>query len=316
MRPPHDKEKTMKSTNTKLVFCTMVYPVEFSEINVLLLAESLREFGGDLGRSPLWVFIPEYGKSLSPETHERLCELNVNLIHFDIELDTLRFFFAGEVTAVALAEESAREEVDLLAWLDNNTLVLNEPVDFYLPPEVVLGYRPVHHLLLGSRYGEPPDAFWTAIYKACQVPEERIFPMKPHVEDLQMRPYFNAGILVTRPEQGLFQAWRDTLFQHNQEPEFMAFYDQDERYQIFMHQAILSGVILRELAPEQTLELPATYNYPLHLFNEDQTGDRPASLEDLVTFRHEGFHRDPDWPKKIPAGEELKSWLIDKVFKI
>jgi hypothetical protein len=297
----------------ELIFCSVVYPTKSSEINSLLLAESLRTFTSACSGLPIWFLLPDYGNELTQKTHDRLVDLDVTLIPFKIGREQLRFFFASEVRAVALAEALCAGNCNFLAWMDTNTVVLQEPADLLMPDDMYLGYRPVHHLLLGSRYDQELDTFWTRIYRSCDVPPEQVFSMKPVVEDLRMRPYFNAGILVTRPELGLFQSWRDTFHRYYQEPGFQQFYKQDDRYIIFMHQAILSGVILNKFQKENLLELPWTYNYPLHLFDQDETDYRPFSLENLVTFRHEGFYQDPDWRAKMPADEPLKDWLADRV---
>jgi hypothetical protein len=49
------------------------------------------------------------------------------------------------------------------------------------------------------------------------------------------------------------------------------------------------------------------------LYDEDKTEDRPRSIEQLVTFRHEGFHVDSNWEEKIPACDQLKLWLKTKL---
>jgi len=80
-----------------------------------------------------------------------------------------------------------------------------------------------------------------------------------------------------------------------------------------MHQAVLSAVILNSYPHEELLELPATYNYPLHLYNEDSTGRKPDSIEELVTVRHGGFYKDPDGEKKIHAKEFLRRWIAERL---
>jgi len=297
-----------------LIFASIVYPAaRFSEMEAVLLTESIRAFAGSLSRSPIWFFIPEFGRQLSDSTRDKLLAMDVKLVPFKFELEVLRFPFTADVTAAALAESMALSNANVLAWLTANTVVLNEPVDFLLPEKKVLGYRPVHHTLIGSRYGEPLDSFWTIIYKRCAVPEERVFPMKPHVEDEKLRPYFNAGMLVVRPEKRLFQSWHETFFSVYQDPSLKPFYQQDERYAVFIHQAVLVGVTLSLLKTDEMLELPPTYNYPIHLYSEDKTDSRPASIEKLATFRHEGFGKSSDWVTRLPAGPALKKWFAERI---
>ncbi len=297
----------------KLIFTSIVFPTKSSETNELLLVESIRAFAGSLSQVPIWCFVPKYGKQLSTNIKDKLVALNVTLIPFEIDYDVLRFPFTGGVFAAGLAESMTKDKTDLLAWLDANTIVLQEPKHFLLPDDKNLGFRPVHHTLVGSRYDTPLDRFWTLVYQYCSVPEDHIFSMTTHVDGTEIRPYFNAGLLVTRPDKYLLRAWRDTFFRVYQEPDFQELYRQDERYTVFIHQAVLSGVILSTFAPDEIQELPPTYNYPLHLYSADVTGHRPSGLEELVTLRHEGFYKDPEWLKKLPAGESLKQWLAKRI---
>jgi len=297
----------------KLVFISTVFPNRSSETQALLLAESIRAFAGSLAQAPIWLLTPDIKKQLSTTFKEKLLTLNISLVPFKIDREILRFPLAGDVFAAALAESRAYNQADLLAWLGSNTLVIQEPKDFLLPEDKALGFRPVHHTLVGSRYDEPLDPFWTLIYHCCNVPETHIFPMMTHVDGTKIRPYFNAGLLVTRPERRLLQAWRDTFFRVYQEPSLLKFYQKDERYGIFVHQAVLSGMILSTLETREIQELPLTYNYPLHLHAQDVTDHRPSSLEELVTFRHEGFYADQEWINKMPAKEHLKQWIAKRL---
>jgi hypothetical protein len=297
----------------KLVFVSVVHQHKISETNLLLLIESIRKFAGSLSRIPIWVFTPDKPEKLSSTLTTRMKELNVTLIPFKIESNVRKFFFASEIKALALAELRAINQTRLLAWIDSNTLVLQEPSNCLLPDERSLGYRPVHHTNIGSRFDKPADSFWIEVYEACHVAQDQIFPMITHVDAAKIRPYFNAGFLITRPEKQLFKIWSDTFFDVYQEPRFQAFYKQSRRYWIFMHQAILSGIILASYSKDELQELPPTYNYPLHLLAKDISKNAPTSLDGLVTMRHEGFYRRPDWFSKMPANEPLKRWIAQKL---
>ena len=297
----------------KLVFASTVYPSEASETNALLLADSIRTFAGSLSKRPILYFTPKHRKQLSTAARDRLFSLKVKLIPFKIDSETLQFPLAGDVSAAAAAESTVYSHTDLLAWLGTNTVVLQEPKDFLLQKEKNLGYRPVHHTLVGSRYDEAIDKFWTLVYHYCKVPEDRIFPMKTHIDETRIRPYFNAGLLITRPYKRLFQTWNDTFFDLYQKLPFRKFYEKNDLYKIFIHQALLSGVILSKFKNDELTELPSTYNYPLHLYAKDVTDHRPSFLEEVVTFRHEGFYHDKEWMKKMPAKQELRQWLAERI---
>jgi hypothetical protein len=155
----------------QLIFTTVIFPRKSSETNTLLLVESIRSFAGTLSENPIWIFTPDSPQQVSTVTKNRLQALDTQLISFAPDESKLPFFFASELQAIAFAESMAKTDTALLAWLDSNTLILNE-----------------------------------------QVPEERVFPMKTHVDNTTVRPYFNAGILITRPTNLLFRTWHDTFF--------------------------------------------------------------------------------------------------------
>ncbi len=304
-----------KKQKEQLVFVTVIYPTVWSETNALLLVESIRSFAGSFSQAPVWCFLPQYGKHISTATADRLTKLKAELIPYDINMESVRFFFAADIRAAWIAESTATGKTDLLIWLGSNTIVLKEPQAFLLNEGKNVGYRPVHHTNVGSVYDSPLDPFWTLIYKYCGVSNERVFAMKTHIDGKVIRPYFNAGILITRPEKELLKEWHDTFFTVYQAPELQKLYKQNERYVIFVHQAILSGVILHKFPRDEIAELPDTYNYPVHLHDEDVTTHRPSSIEQLVTLRHEGFYQDPDWLENMPAGDSLKQWLAERLPK-
>jgi hypothetical protein len=297
----------------KLVFASIVYPTKSSETNATLLADSIRTFAGSLSRNPIVYFAPDCRKQVSSVARDRLFSLNVEIIPFKIDLETLQFPLAADVLAAAAAESAVYGQTDILAWLGTNTVVLREPEAFLLQKEKNLGYRPVHHTLVGSRYDSAIDEFWTLVYHYCKVPQDRIFPMETHIDGTRIRPYFNAGMLITRPNKRLLQTWNTIFFHTYQKLPFREFYEKNDLYKIFVHQALLSGVILSKFETNELTELPSTYNYPLHLHAEDVTRHRPSSIEEVVTFRHENFYHDKEWMKKMPAKNQLKQWLADRI---
>ena len=111
--------------------------------------------------------------------------------------------------------------------------------------------------------------------------------MTASVDHRVLRPYFNAGMLVVDPWRRLMRRWRDDFDQIYRLPEFKAFYEQDRRYAIFMHQAVLAGTILSMLRPAELAELPHLVNYPLHMHRDYPAALRPVRLNDVISVRYE-----------------------------
>ncbi len=290
-----------------LIFSTLAIPGK-SELSTLLLTESLRSFGGDLAANPIWVLVPTELGTLSDSFQENLAQLEANIIPFETDPEIYKFPFAAKILAAAAFEEQAQGHTERLVYMDCDTIVLQEPTEFLISPDQTLGYRPVHHKLIGSAWDQPPDAFWKLVYEVCGVPEENLFPMLTHTGE-RIRPYFNAGIYITRPETGLLTQWWEIFLKWYRQPQFGAFYEKDQLYTIFFHQAIFSGVLLQNLKPAEMLELSPRINYPLHLHDHIPVGLRPATIDELVTVRYENIFDEPDW-MQLPITKTFKNWLL------
>ena len=196
--------------------------------------------------------------------------------------------------------------------MDRDSIVLQEPRELHLPQDKVLGYRPVDHTLIGSPYDSPVDDFWSLVYRLCDVPADRLFPMMASVDEKVIRPYFNAGMLVVRPERKLLRSWAENFARFYLAPPFEPFYKQDILYRIFIHQAILTGTILSRLKQGELHQLPHLINYPLHMHSSYPADRRPARMNDLVTCRCDTFFHDRSFETDIAIDEPLKGWLNDQ----
>ncbi len=302
--------------STELAFASIVYPQRNSEIDAILLAESVRKFAGSLSDNSLIFYTPKDETTFSKGFIEKISNLNAELFTFSLSNEYYNFPFMSNAFAATCAEEDSINEVENIAWLSPNTIVLREPEELILKDEIILGYRPVHHKLIGSKFEEPLDPFWKAIYEVCDVEKDHIFPMETHIEGVKIRPYFNAGILSFRPNRRLMKGWRDKLIKVYKKPSLQEFYNKDEKYKIFLHQAILTGVILSKINSKKIYELPVSYNYPFHLHNVDITSKRPNSMNEMITIRHEGFYNNSNWFEKFPAHNSLKVWIHEKIIQM
>ena len=279
------------------------------DFKAALWATSIRKFAGSLSKTPIWVIIPDSKDSLDPNLKKKLLSLDVDIVNYDTDLEIEGFPFANYVKATAMIESLAENKSEILVNMIADTLILNEPSDFILNEGINLGYRPVHHTLIGSIYSEPVDPFWKLIYEKCLVPEERIFPMRTHVDNNILRPYFNAGFLIVRPKVKLLQAWWKKFKRYYKNPEFQTFYNKNDFYAIFIHQAILAGTLLTQLEKSEMQELPFEYNYPLHLISESPDEYKPQNLNDLVTVRYEKT----SIIREAGFNESYRSWILNNL---
>jgi hypothetical protein len=271
----------------------------------LLLAHSLRAFGGRWSSAPMLGLVAE-GVALDAEVERGLKDSDVQLVSYALDPALCAVPLAERAAGAARAEETAERMARLLAWLDSDSLVLREPTGLLIPPAARIGCRPVDLRLVGSRWDEAPDAFWESIYSGCGVDREAIFPVRTTVEGDAIRAYFNAGCLVVRPEAGLLRRWREAVVRLAGGEFFQGL---GGRQRLFFHQAVLAGAVLAAVRPEEIAELPSQANYPLNLHERMPPDRRPASLRELETCRYESVLDSEDWARRIPVDEDLRSWL-------
>ena len=131
-------------------------------------------------------------------------------------------------------------------------------------------------------------------------------------DQVKIRPYINAGMLVVRPKQKLLQRWRDTFLDIYQDSRFVDFYEQKRLFKIFIHQAVLSASVIASIDQTEILELPYLVNYQLHMHSRYPADRRPKTLNDLISFRYERFFSNPDWQDMIRVEPPLKDWLAER----
>lgn len=279
-------------------------------LQALLLARSLRAFGGTLSDQPFWLYLPHTLDNLAPDLAAQLDAAGVAIKHFVLDEGLAAFPFATKTVAAALCEERAQTAASFLAWLDCDALILQEPRPLLLPAGAMLGYRPVDHTLIGSPADQPLDGFWSLVYQQCGVSAGDTPVMHATVDEQRIRPYFNAGLLAVRPTEGLLRAWSSQFLDSYADPAFQPFYDQHAQYRIFLHQAILAGVILARLHPAQWCELPWHVNYPLHMHGDYPAARRARRLNDLVSCRYDTLTPARSWSADIAIDDPLRSWLV------
>lgn len=255
----------------------------------LVMAESIRQFGGSLRGAPIWVYRAENRPIGDTMLSLRAAALDVAVKSSRTPAEASGFWFAGKVYASADAETDADGRSAILAWLDPDEIFVKEPKEFLLPEGISLGYRPVIHKLIGSLASDPPDEFWSRVYRLLSVPDSAVFLVVSPMDGQTLRAYFNAGILVVRPERGLLRRWPACFRALYADSVCAEWCRTDDLRAIFLHQAALAGDVLAHLTQAETRQLPPTYNYPAYFHDRFPAAERPRTLDDVVMFRHEFF---------------------------
>jgi hypothetical protein len=282
----------------------ILFRSEAGERLARIVVESLRAFGGPLRDSPVWAFL------LDPNRVSRALPgiEGVRRFPLNVEKAYQGYPFAEKVYACARAEEMAGPELCSLVWLSLDCLVINPPVLFDLGPSADAAFRPVHHRNVGSLVQKPLDDFWQGVYRALEI-DDMPYTVESFADGQTLRPYFNTHCFAFNPAAGLARAWWAFFKAMVTDEAFQAGPCRDELHQIFLHQAILSTLVVKLLPWERVRLLPPEYNYPLNLLHEMPSDRRATRLNSLVNAVYEEAF---PWTE-IEVLEPLRSWLMARL---
>ncbi|MFZ2055595.1 MAG: hypothetical protein WAU81_15505 [Candidatus Aminicenantales bacterium] len=294
----------------KMIFATFAEQ-ELDLERIRIMIESIHTFAGRFKDAPVWVYLTEGLLASESEFLEEIESLGAEFRLGQAPEEATWFYLSRKVFASAQAEGEAVGKADILAWLDVDTIFLQEPNEFLLPKGKSLGYRPVMHRNISPLYDEPLDEFWKRAYEDMSIPESLAFPMITVADGDKIRPYINAGCLVVRPERGLLRKWAGTFPLIYKDPVLKDLCRQDERKRVFIHQVALSGAIMKHLKRDEMLELSNRINYPI-FFGEMFGAKRDFhNINGVVTIRYESFFSNPpsNWDKIIGGPLDRIAWL-------
>jgi hypothetical protein len=275
------------------------------------LTESLRAFGGAWRDAPVWVYMPDDASVDDSESLARLRGLGVEVRTSHTPEVAKWFFYGGKPFGAAAAEEAAAGWAALLVWLDQDTIILDEPREFHLAPGVGLAYCPVMHNRSGTLYGSALNAFWSRIYEKLGLSDDLLFPMITPADQQKIRAYFHCGQLAVRPEKGILRQWARQFETLCGDSVLVAMCKEDRDQRVFLHQTALTGAVLHTLQPKEMVALSGRYNYPI-FFERQYGASRPFdSITDVATIRCvvSAEKMGPDWATQLTGPADRIAWL-------
>ena len=245
------------------------------EAQSVLLAESVRAWGGTLAGASLYAFTsPE--DSPSEETMERLSAHDVSHVELSLESPYRDPPVLNKVFVSAWAERELEHEV--LAFVDSDTVFLDEPRELTLDGWLAATKPVGNSRTAGSTGpGDPNEPYWQRVYEQLGV---RSWPfVTTTVDRARIRAYWNTGLIAARRSAGLFQAWEEALVRLFEAGCVF-------KKPVLMEQVAWAGVIAD--IHDRVRILPEEYNYPLPKRTLLPPGVRDLELDELV---HVHYHR-------------------------
>ncbi|MCU0550691.1 MAG: hypothetical protein MUC48_15190 [Leptolyngbya sp. Prado105] len=288
-----------------LIICTEPGRLENQSV---LLAQSIRAFGGQLKDVPIYSYHPRAGAGISEQTLAKFEALQVK--HQQIELNTEfpNYYLANKPITCAYAENTL--DAEFLVFVDSDQCIFQEPTEFLLPDGYSVGLRPEYGKGIGSSgEGDKQDSYWQTIYHLLDVKTER-FVTTP-IGERRIRAYWNAGLVVTRRSARIFNAWKQNF------EKVMRLGIAPVQGNYMVEQSMLSATICALDASVYTL--PIAYNYPLPLHDRVSPSFKLQHFDELVTMHHFNMFFFDDWQSQLDKIQTLDRnsdkyrWLCEQL---
>jgi hypothetical protein len=174
------------------------------EAQTVLLARSIRRFGGRFRADPIHAIQPRAGEAIARSTRVALAGLGVDLHSEVLNRDFVSYSVGNKIFASAWAEEALGH--DVLVFLDSDTIFTGEPDELDLAGGIDAALRPAHSVGHNSSGpGHPMDPYWRRVYDLFGITDERY--VETELGTIT-RAYFSAGLIAVRRQAGLFRQWK------------------------------------------------------------------------------------------------------------
>jgi hypothetical protein len=234
----------------------------------------------------------------------------VRLVALELPADARGYPYAYKAYAAAQAEALVADSAGTLIWLDAESLVAAPPLALVLDPQHTVAVRPVFlRNAIGLAPDQSADAFWAAILADNRLEAARLPVVETEVDRQKVRAYFNCQVVPVRPGLGLFREWARQMSVRLADADYQRQACAEGLHRVFLHQAVLSAIIVARTNPEQWRWLPRECGYPLHLHARLPEAQRAWRLADLSVVLHENVIEQPGALDGIEVSEELRAFL-------
>ena len=275
--------------------------------HVEILVESLRQNGGLYSGSEVYAVITD---SLV-ECNELSRMQGVITLHLRLDSVKAGYPLAVKAFAAARAEEAIGSRADYLAWFDPETLILSQPDGLVPGNGAKAVVQPVFlSNTVGLTPGEQPDDFWEPVYRTVKTDIRKIPVVETIFDRQKVMAYYNCEIFSVRRDAHIFSKWAEALDKLLSDSLFAYVTCNTPQRRIFLHQAVLSAVIIHETAGSAPAALPLSNGYPLHTQKKIPADRLISSLDSISCVILESLWTYyPNWMDNITASDLLTEKL-------
>lgn len=268
---------------------------------------SVRQWGGEYSRSDIYV-VADNESNFLPGL---LQGSGVFIVPLEMDSAFKGYPLAIKAFAAAQVEKTVKKRSTTLAWFDPSTLLFSSPADLDLRKQYSVSIRPV---TLQNRIGMSPetvpDDYWSKIYDVLGLDYNKVPVVKTIVGQVPVRAYYNCEIFSVDPQQGICELWKNTLTVLLNDMEYQENVCNTPMRQLFLHQAVLSGVIVSKVREDKIKPLALRSCYPFNQHERFDVSQRVNSLNEInAIILDYVWEKGPGWTKKIPVDSPLREWL-------
>lgn len=301
---------TLNAVNTpdQFAFMTFVSSGE-QERSVRAMIRSIRDNAGAYSNCKIYVLLTQPDEA----TGNLLAGENVELLRPEVDSIFLNYPLAVKAFAASQVEQLVKGKIQTLVWLDPGVMVLNSLKDLDLKGRYDVSVRPVSLVNnIGLPPGVEPDDYWSPIYRANKIDYKAVQTIETVVDARQIQPYYNCEIYSVNPALGICQEWVAQLSELLKDKSYQQNTCTTPGRRLFLHQAVLSGIIASRVKASRIKALPITCSYPFNQHDQLSEERKVSSLNQLsaVIFDY-AWSSNPKWMDKIKISEPLRSWLSD-----
>lgn len=215
--------------------------------------------------------------------------------------------------AAAQTERLLKGRAVTLAWFDPETVILSPPAGLIAKGKIKAVVQPVfltNNISLSP--GEPLNDFWIGIYGKAGVRYDDIPVVRSLIDSQDILAYYNCEIFSVDPAEGICEQWAEIMDDLLSDTAFAFGVCNTDQRKLFLHQAVLSAVIVSKAGKNGTGSLKLRYGYPLHQHGRLPSGRSISPLNRIsCVILEDLWERDPSWMQYFIIKEPLKSWLED-----
>ncbi len=293
-----------------IIFCV---EKGFLEPQAQLLVESFKRFAADPD-TQLFAYSPR--KNFLPG--QATCDFlkNHGVVHIcdNLNVDFLEYPIANKILACRHFEIKFTEYKSVM-FVDTDTVFFN-PIDFDLFKTEKLYLRPTGHKGPGSS-GEfdEKDEYWQRVFSLFDLPLPAA-EFKTSIHQVEIRPYFNAGLVWVNGLNGFYQQWeQDFLMLYESKLRPVEYVSKDDNNFRCLDQVALAVTATRY---QNQLEiLPFTYNVHLPFRPMMKGGGNEMVMNEMVHVHYHKWFQHQDFLAHISTKKDTRTdqykWLQSKL---